>query len=161
MSKTRLQEVEVALISGAPKGGRSPSEEAPEISAASPARASTEVVPARPKRRQFGAAYKRRIVRSAQSLKEEPGAISRLLRREGLYSSHLTHWRVEIAAAEEAALAPKARGPKPNLARADARRLNELERENARLKHKLGQAQTVIEVQKKLCDLLGIVPDED
>lgn len=161
MSKTRSQEVEVALLSGAPKGGRSPTGEAPESSAAPPVRATTEVVVERAKRRRFGAAYKRRIVGAAQSCKHEPGAISRLLRREGLYSSHLTHWRTEIAAAEEAALAPKARGPKPNLARADAKRLNELERENARLKRRLGQAQTVIEVQKKLCDLLGIAPDEE
>ena len=161
MSETRLQEVEVALLSGAPQGGRSPTGEAPESSAAPPARASTEVVPARARRRQFSPAFKRRIVRQAENCKDEPGAIGRLLRREGLYSSHLTHWRVEIAAAEEAALAPKARGPKPDPARAELKRLADLERENARLTRKLGRAQAIIEVQKKLCDLLGITPDEE
>ena len=73
----------------------------------------------------------------------------------------MTHWRVEVAAAEEAALTPKARGPKADPVRAEARHLTELERENVRLKRKLGQAQAIIEVQKKLCDLLGITPDEE
>ena len=161
MNDTRLQEREVALLSGAPQGGRSPTGEAPESSATPLAQATTEVVPAKARRRQFSPSYKRRIVRAAEACKEQPGGIGRLLRREGLYSSHLTHWRAEIAAAEHAALSPKARGPKPDPARADAKRVAELERENERLKRKLGRAQAVIEVQKKLCDLLGITPDEE
>ena len=153
--------VDVALLSGAPQGGRSPTRGAPDSSAAPSARASTEVVPPTARRRQFSPAYKRRIVRAAEACKDQPGAIGRLLRREGLYSSHLTHWRVEIAAAEEAALAPKVRGPKPDPARAEIKRIAELEGENARLKRKFGRAHAVIEVQKKLCDLLGIVQDEE
>ena len=130
--------VDVALLSGAPQGGRSPTGGAPDSSAAPSARASTEVVPPTARRRQFSPAYKRRMVRAAEACKDQPGAIGRLLRREGLYSSHLTHWRVEIAAAEEAALAPKVRGPKPDPARAEIKRIAELEGENARLKRKLG-----------------------
>lgn len=117
------------------------------------------MVPAIAKRRQFTAAYKRRIVRQADALKGVSGAIGRLLRREGLYSSHLSHWRTEIEAAEQAALAPKARGPKPDPAKAESKHVAELERENAKLKRRLEQAQAIIEVQKKLCDLLGITPD--
>ena len=161
MSETSMRAVEVALLSGAPQGGRSPTGEAPESNAAAVARGSNEVAPAAARRRQFSPGYKRRIVRAAEACKGETGAIGRLLRREGLYSSHLTHWRAEIAAAEETALAPKARGPRPDPMRADARRMVELEHENLRLKRKLGQAQAVIEVQKKLCDLLGITPGEE
>ena len=153
--------VDVALLTGAAQGGRSPTGEAPVSNAAPPARVSTEVVTATARRRQFSPAYKRRMVLAAEACKHQPGAIGRLLRREGLYSSHLTHWRVEIAAAEEAALAPKSRGPKPAPARAEMKRITELEGENERLKRKLGRAQAVIEVQKKLCDLLGITPDEE
>ena len=113
-------------------------------------------VAALPKRRQFSAAYKRRIVGEAnacQVLGEEVGA---LLRREGLYSSHLTHWRREVEAGENAALAPKPRGPKPDLAKAESRRNEALEREVARLRRKLERAEQIIEAQKKLCDLLGL-----
>ena len=69
------------------QGGRSPTGEAPESSAAPLARATTEVVPATARRRQFSPAYKRRIVRAAEACKDQPGAIGRLLCREGLYSS--------------------------------------------------------------------------
>src|SRR5437660_4229280 len=70
----------------------------------------TEVV-ARAKRRTFTAKYKREIVRQADACKES-GEIGALLRREGLYSSHLTAWRREVAERELSALAPKKRGPK-------------------------------------------------
>jgi transposase len=63
-----------------------------------------------PKRRQFSAAYKRRIVREAKAC-QVPGEVGALLRREGLYSSHLTHWRREIEASEQVALAPQAARP--------------------------------------------------
>src|SRR5947209_1821141 len=70
----------------------------------------TEVV-ARPQRRRFTAKYKRRIVREADAC-THLGDVGALLRREGLYSSHLSDWRREIKQQEEAALAPKKRGPK-------------------------------------------------
>jgi transposase-like protein len=112
-------------------------------------------VAALPKRRQFSPAYKRRIVREADA-RRVPGEVGALLRREGLYSSHLTHWRREVEAGENAALAPKPRGPKPDLAKAEWRRNEALEREVARLRHKLERAEQIIEAQKKLCELLGL-----
>ena len=116
-------------------------------------------VAALPKRRQFSAAYKRRIVREANC--QVPGEVGALLRREGLYSSHLTHWRREVEAGENAALAPKPRGPKPDLAKAESRRNEALEREVARLRHKLERAEQIIEAQKKLCELLGLPMGEE
>jgi transposase len=112
-------------------------------------------VAALPKRRQFSAAYKRRIVREAGACRA-PGEVGALLRREGLYSSHLTHWRRELEADEQAALAPKRRGPKPDLAKAESRRVEALEREITRLQQKLGRAEQIIEAQKKLCEILGL-----
>jgi transposase-like protein len=117
-------------------------------------------VAALPKRRQFSAAYKRRIVREAKAC-QVPGEVGALLRREGLYSSHLTHWRKEIEASEQAALAPKRRGPKPDLAKVESRRVEVLEREVTRLRQKLGRAEQIIEAQKKLCELLGLPMDEE
>ena len=117
-------------------------------------------VAALPKRRQFSAAYKRRIVREANAC-QVPGEVGALLRREGLYSSHLTHWRREVEAGENVALAPKRRSPKPDLAKAESRRNEALEREVARLRHKLERAEQIIEAQKKLCELLGLPMDEE
>jgi transposase-like protein len=117
-------------------------------------------VAALPKRRQFSAAYKRRIVREAGACRA-PGEVGALLRREGLYSSHLTHWRRELEADEQAALAPKRRGPKPDLAKAESRRVEALEREITRLQQKLGRAEQIIEAQKKLCEILGLPVGEE
>ena len=80
-----------------------------------------------------------------------------LLRREGLCSSHLTHWRREVEASEQAAFA----GPKPDLAKAESRRVEALEREVTRLRQKLGRAEQIIEAQKKLCELLGLPTGEE
>lgn len=110
--------------------------------------AQTEVV-ARPKRRTFSAAYKRSILDEADRC-TEPGDIGALLRREGLYSSNLTTWRRQR---ERGELEGAKRGRKP--ASDEAKELKRLQRENARLKRKLEQAETIIEVQKKLSQLLG------
>jgi transposase-like protein len=123
------------------------------------ARLDAEVV-AVGKRRQFSTAYKRRIVREAASC-DELGGIGALLRREGLYSSHLCTWRRELEAAEHAALAPKRRGPKIDKAKAEARRVEVLEREVTRLRQKLNHAEHIIAAQKKLCELLGLPTEED
>jgi len=112
------------------------------------------------KRRQFSAKYKRRILRAAAACKES-GEIGALLRQEGLYSSHLTHWRREIEAHDEAALRAKRRGPKSNAAKAEARKVEVLERDVARLRRKLERAEQIIEAQKKLCDLLGLPKAEE
>jgi transposase-like protein len=108
-------------------------------------------------RRRFTAAYKRRILSKADAC-TEPGAIGELLRREGLYSSHLSKWRVQREAAIQEGLS-KQRGrqrlEKNPLAGENAR----LQKENQRLQASLTQAKTVIEVQKKLSQLLGLSED--
>jgi transposase len=126
--------------------------------AASPPGADMEVV-ARPMRRQFPDAEKRRILNAADQCKQ-PGEIGALLRREGVYSSSLSKWRRQRAAAELAALAPTKRGPKPDPAAADARRIAELTRDNERLRDKLDKAQLVIAAQKKVASLLDSMTDD-
>jgi transposase len=112
--------------------------------------------PDRPKRRSFTAEYKLRIVREADAAVASgvEGAIGELLRREGLYSSHLTEWRHLRDDGELAGLAAKKRGRKSRknpLADENAR----LERELVKVKHELDKANAVIDVQKKLALLLG------
>ena len=111
------------------------------------------------KRRRFSTAYKRRIVHAAAAC-TAPGEVGALLRREGLYSSHLSQWRRELEALEESALRPKRRGPKPDGAKAESRRVEALERDVARLRQQLERAEQIIDAQKKLCDLLGLPTDE-
>jgi transposase len=112
-------------------------------------------VAATAKRRRFSGAEKRRILTEADRC-TKPGEIGALMRREGIYSSMLTNWRKQRGQAERAALAPQKRGPKPNAALAERRRADQLERENARLRGKLDRAHIIIDVQKKLCTLLGL-----
>jgi transposase-like protein len=117
-------------------------------------------VPERAKRRRFTAEYKLRILRQADACKGD-GDLGALLRREGLYSSHLTTWRRQRDEIAEAGLKARKRGPKPTAADP---RVKRLERENARLKQRLDEAEMVIEFQKKLSKLLGIslkAPDND
>ncbi len=106
------------------------------------------------RRRKFSPAYMQRIVREADAC-SAPGAIGELLRREGLYSSHLSTWRSAVAASDAALLSPK-RGPKPDPAKAADRQLARLQMENEKLRKQLGRAEQIIDVQKKLCDLLGL-----
>ena len=112
------------------------------------------------RRRQFSAAYKRQIVRKAAAC-EAVGGIGKLLRQEGLYSSHLAKWRRELEADGDAALVPKRRGPKVDAAKAEARRVAVLEREISRLREKLTHAEHIIAAQKKLCELLGLPTGEE
>ena len=112
-----------------------------------------EVVP-RAKRRRFTAKYKLEILERADQCK--PGEIGALLRREGLYSSHLSIWRRQREAGTLDALAPRKRGRKAKGETAEGRRVATLERENERLRERLAQAETIIEVQKKVSTLLGI-----
>ncbi|MBM3776311.1 MAG: transposase [Acidobacteria bacterium] len=85
-----------------------------------------------------------------------PGELGALLRREGLYASHLTTWRRQRERGELAALSPKQRGRKSRRSDPAMRRVAELERENARLQRRLQQAEVIIEIQKKASELLGI-----
>ena len=105
------------------------------------------------KRRQFSAAYKLAVLEEAD-LCTSPGAIGELLRREGLYSSHLTTWRREREAGALEALGRR-RGRKVKLT-PEQRRIVALEASNTRLERELERARTIIGVQKKLCTLLGL-----
>jgi transposase-like protein len=107
-------------------------------------------VPEKATRRKFPAAYKLRILKEAENC-TEPGQIGALLRREGLYSSSLSLWRHQVTEG----LIPKKRGPSVKRADPGVRRIAELERENEKLTRKLKQAELIIEVQKKLANLLG------
>jgi len=116
-------------------------------------------VAARPSRRRFTAGYKQRILQEAGAC-TRPGELGELLRQEGLYSSHLTAWRRQRERGELQGLAPAKRGRKSN---PEAAELARLRCENERLKQRLAQAETIIEVQKKLSQLLGLptAPESD
>jgi len=106
----------------------------------------------RAKRRRFTAEYKLRILREADACKRD-GDLGALLRREGLYSSHLATWRRQREEITKAGLKARKRGPRP---KAIDPRVKQLERENDRLKRQLEQAETIIKFQKKLSKLLGV-----
>jgi transposase len=102
------------------------------------------------KRRSFTAEYKRRILEEADNCPES-GQVGELLRREGLYSSHLTTWRRQRQAGGLAGLSAQKRGPKKDEAAAE---LASLQRENERLRRQLEQAELIIAAQKKLAQAL-------
>ena len=115
----------------------------------------------RPRRRRFTAEYKRGIVREAARCTKS-GEIGVLLRRKGLYSSHLADWRREFEKGGTSALAPKKRGRTAKEADPAEKRVEDLERENRRLTERLRQAEVIIDVQKKVSQMLGIsLPTSD
>lgn len=116
----------------------------------------TEVRP-KPKRRVFTAEYKAKILAEAAAASKAPGAVGALLRREGLYSSHLASWRQQARRGTLKALGRK-RGPKQKRS-PEADELARLQRENERLRKKLDHAEKVIDVQKKLSEILGVTLD--
>ncbi len=111
------------------------------------------------RRRAFTLEYKMRILAQADAAKGMPGGVGALLRREGIYSSHLTSWRREREAGMRQALAPKTRGPKPKL-HPQQEELRKLRCENQQLTDALRKAELIIEVQKKVGTLLGWPPPE-
>lgn len=106
-------------------------------------------------RRRFSAAYKLKILHAVDDC-SQPGQVGMILRREGLYSSHLSKWRRQRDEGQLKALSPNKRGRKRRPIDPDTKRLAKLERENERLRHQLRQAETIIDVQKKISLLLGI-----
>jgi len=116
-----------------------------------------------PERRRFTAAYKLAIVQEADRC-TEPGQIGTLLRREGLYSSHLGKWRKLRDRGALHGLSAKKRGPKAGASPLLKKENDQLRRENARLQKKLAKAEMVIDFQKKVAALLDIPlnqPDDD
>lgn len=113
-----------------------------------------ESVPKPGKRRRFSAAEKLRIVREAAACTKR-GELGALLRREGIYSSHLTGWRNELALHGSEALGTRKRGRKPKLDAKD-QRIAELEKKAAKLEAKLVLAGKLLALQKKASEILGI-----
>ncbi len=117
-------------------------------------------VPAKPRRRRFSAQYKLRILEEAEAC-TEVGGIGRLLRREGLYSSHLTEWRRSRREGTLSALAPRKRGRKPAPRNPLDAQLARLTREKAALAEELRKARIIIDIQKKVAALLDMNPDDE
>jgi transposase-like protein len=137
-----------AEAGGASNEGRRPTVVAP------PASASPELSD-RPRRRTFTARDKLRIL-AATDRAAETGGIGAILRREGIYSSTLCDWRRQRDAGASGALTPAKRGPKPAEPNPLLAEVALLQRSNAHLTRRLARAEAIIEVQKKLADLLGI-----
>jgi len=116
-----------------------------------------EVLP-KAERRRFTAEYKLRILAEADACTQR-GEIGALLRREGLYSSNLTTWRRQRDEGTLAALKPKQRGRKAAVPDPMALEIERLRKENARLANRLKQAELIIDVQKKVSQILGITLD--
>ena len=116
---------------------------------------SSEVeVMAKPVRRRYTAEYKLRVLREAEACKGR-GEIGALLRREGLYSSNLTQWRKQRERGELEGLSRK-RGPSPKPRNPLADKVRALERETARLRARAERAEGLVELQKKVSEILGI-----
>ena len=109
-------------------------------------------VPAKSERRRFTAEYRLRMLKEADACKKH-GELGALLRREGLYSSHLANWRRQRDRGELVAGRARKRGPTPKLIDP---RVKQLEVDNRRLQRKLARAETIITLQKKVAEILGI-----
>lgn len=105
-------------------------------------------------RRRFTAEYKQKVLREADNC-QRPGGIGALLRREGLYWSNLSNWRKQRESGELAGLSRK-RGPEHREKNPLSDRVTELERENGRLKRRAERAEGIVELQKKVSEILGI-----
>jgi transposase-like protein len=147
--ETGVERSETAVSVGAEGAGAGAPLPPPVVVVAEPE------VPEKARRRQFSAEYKMRVVQEADAC-TEPGEIGALLRREGLYSSHLVLWRRQRDEGILEGLAPRKRGRKAKPKNPLTKKVAELERENARLKQRLKQAETIIDVQKKVSQILGI-----
>lgn len=106
-------------------------------------------------RRRFSAKYKLRVLEMADAC-TEPGSLGALLRREGLYHSNLTTWRLRRDKGILSGLAPKKRGRKEMKQNPLQSEVNQLRKENERLKNRLKQAEIIIDVQKKVSQMLNV-----
>ncbi len=109
----------------------------------------------RPVRRRFSVEYKVKVLAEADAC-IEPGMLGELLRREGLYSSHLSTWRRQRDEGVLAGLTPKRRGRKARPKNPLSDEVGRLQRENEQLKDQLRQAELIIDVQKKVSEMLHI-----
>ena len=111
-------------------------------------------VPAKAARRRFTAEYKLRILKQADAC-TELGKLGELLRREGLYASNLTTWRRQREEGVLSALKPKKRGRKESFRNPLIEENEKLRRDNERLTERLRRAEIIIDVQKKVSQMLG------
>jgi transposase len=144
--------VEIDVAGGAEAEGARRATGASGPPATSRATAPDPEVPAKVQRRQFTAEYRRRILKEAAACQKH-GELGALLRREGLYSSHLANWRRQRDQGELRPGRARKRGPTP---RAIDPRVHQLEVENRQLQRKLARAETIITLQKKVAEILGI-----
>ena len=107
------------------------------------------------KRRQYTTAYKLKLLQEADACTKK-GELGALLRKEGLYSSHLAAWRAALAKGGKAGMEAAKRGPKAVVPASQARELLEQQREAARWKARAERAEAIVEIQKKVASLLGI-----
>jgi len=124
------------------------------VAVPSPMVSEVEVM-AKATRRRFSAEYKLKVLREAEAC-TQPGEIGGLLRREGLYSSNLTTWRAQRRTGELGGLAPKKRGPAPQAKNPLAPKVAALEREVTRQRARAERAEALVDLQKKVSELLGI-----
>lgn len=107
-----------------------------------------------PERRRFSAEYKLRILYETDTC--DSGQIGAILRREGLYSSHLTTWRRQRQQGQLAALSPHKRGRKSKPVNPLSKEVERLRRENQRLLQRMEQLELLVDIQKKASAILGI-----
>jgi transposase len=112
------------------------------------------------KRRNLTSKYKLRILDEAEACKENPGELGALLRREGLYSSHLSAWRSERKQGKLSAMSETKRGPKRALSEVEIENL-ELRKERDLYKLKYEQGQKLIEAQKKIAEIFETAAREE
>ena len=151
MMNNKDNDLEAGVSAGDLEGARRATEKDP---AETPIPPNPEVEP-KAARRRFSAQYKRSILEQADRC-THLGDVGALLRREGLYSSHLSNWRRQ----RDEGLAPRKRGRKTDPATADRRVIAKLVKENERLQRQLKKAHTIIDVQKKLSEVLGLSMDD-
>jgi transposase len=113
-------------------------------------------------RRRFSAEYKRKILREAAACAGERGAVGALLRREGLYSSHLVEWRRLAEKGQLDALEQRKRGPQPKAKDGRDQKIVELERALAKQTRRAERAEALVALQKKVSEILDIaLPEPD
>ncbi len=140
---------------GAPTlGGEERGDEVPSVGARASLGGPDPEVLAKPKRRRFTAEYRLRILEEVDRC-TGAGEVGQLLRREGLYSSHLANWRKSRREGALRGLASKKRGAKPKASNPLEPKVRELEAKVARLEKDLHKARTILDVQEKVAGLLG------
>ena len=122
-------------------------------------RSEANEVPAKARRRHFSTEEKLRILKEADAC-TKPGELGSLLRREGIYSSHLAGWRLKRQRGDFGSGATRKRGPKAREVNPLTKKVLDLEKENRRLRFRAERAEAMVELQKKVSTLLGHAMNE-